>query len=139
MQIKNIIVLLDEFQQRKTEEARAKELFIQRLEALFEKTRNRTMSQAMITVTTRLDDVGVSGKKSQELAEKVSLGMKAFKRQELGIMHRKQALSFSDIRGESLFTKILVVLREFCAEDIADKISCADAVDIVLEHFLFHL
>jgi hypothetical protein len=134
MQIKSPIAVFNEYQKRKMEKEEVLDIFKERLRAFFSKQG----TSEMLLLTKRQQEVGISRKVLHDLTVTASNGIKAFKRQELGIIHRYNAKTFADIQGRTPFTKLLVVIRDFCGEDIKNEMSCDDAMDMTIDHFLFY-
>ena len=134
MQIKSPIAVFNEYHQRKVEKEETCAIFKERLRAFFSK---QGIAE-MLLLLKRQQEVGISRKVLHDLTVTVSNGVKAFKRQELGIIHRSPAKTFAEIQGKTTFSKLLVLLRDMCGQDIAKEMSCDDAVDLVIDHFLFY-
>jgi len=134
MQIKSPIAIFNQFQQRKIEKEEAGDIFKQRLEDLFLKT-NR---EEMIILTKKLSERKVSAKELEALTRKAAENLKAFKKQQLITIHKYKGKTLDEIKDESLFSRLLIILRDLYAQDIASLLPCSIAIDIVLDNFLFH-
>ena len=126
--------ILRERKQESERRAEALALFTKRLQVAFKK-QNKAERTAFVE---KLKVAGVSASDLKRLAEEAIRDTGTLIRWERKAVQENKAMTLAEVRGKSAFSKILSILRELYAEDIAEDISFDDAAKVVTQEVLLH-
>jgi hypothetical protein len=129
-------------QRRQTREAvlvETKELLMSRLEVALSKKNHE--EQRLLTNALKAKNIHAVVLK--DLTESAARDVNFFLKREIRIMKGGQEKAGSietlaDVKDRDLFSRILIVMRNLYADDIAEHITCEDAARAVVEKLFFH-
>ena len=134
MKLPNPAKILRDAKAKKVGRQEAAEVLRERLQAAFAK--NNKLSQNEFVAALKAQHIEATD--MRRLAEESSQDMGVLIKWERKVGQENKATTLAEVKNRSTFSKVLIIIREIHASDIAEGVSFDDAAKLVITEVLLH-